>query len=71
MNRTRINTTRRVGEVSSKYGYQPDKFYEDLQRHAEESAKLYEDFRNWMIEKQVDPRDFRFCFMKYYEEFIV
>ena len=37
-------TTRSVGEVSSKYGYQPEKFTEDIQRKAEESEKLYNEF---------------------------
>ena len=63
-------TTKNVGEVSSKYGYQPEKFEEDMKRHAEEAKQLYEDFRNWMIEKDVDPREFRWMFAQYYDEFI-
>lgn len=65
-----INVKKSVGEVSSKYGYQPNKFDEDMKRHAEESKQLYEEFRNWMIEKDVDPIKFRLLFMEYYDEFI-
>lgn len=63
-------TTRSVGEVSSKYGYQPEKFTEDIQRKAEESEKLYNEFKEWMKEKNIDPREFRLLFRAYYEEFI-
>lgn len=31
MNRNKITTTHRVGEVSSKYGYQPELFERDLE----------------------------------------
>ena len=37
MNRHKITTARRVGEVSSKYGYQPELFERDLEQHAAES----------------------------------
>lgn len=30
----------RMGEVSSKYGYQPELFERDLEQHATESARL-------------------------------
>lgn len=60
----------RIGEPSSKYGYNPEKFNEDMQRHAEESEALYSEFRNWIIEKNVDPMKFRGLFRRYYKEFI-
>lgn len=66
----KISTTKHVGEVSSKYGYNPEKFDEDIQRHYEESERLYNEFKDWIREKKVDPRMFRVMFMRYYEEFI-
>lgn len=61
---------KRVGEPSSKYGYRPEKFDEDIKRHKEETEKLYGDFVEWMKEKKVEPLKFRFLFMRYYEDFI-
>lgn len=63
-------TYKSVGEVSSKYGYNPDQFTEDIQKKAEESEALYKDFVEWMKEKNVDPMAFRRLFQCYYEEFI-
>ena len=60
----------RVGEVSSKYGYQPELFERDLEQHAAESEALWQDFRAWMIERKVDPERLRFLFLRLYEEFI-
>lgn len=42
----------RVGEVSSKYAYQPELFERDLKQHAAESEALWQDFRAWMIERK-------------------
>lgn len=61
---------RHVGEVSSKYGYCPEQFEIDVQRHIEEGEKLYKDFIEFMKSHAVDPRKFRELFHKYYEEFI-
>lgn len=67
-----ILTSRRVGEVSSKYGYSNggDLFEQDLQRRYEESEALYTEFKTWMKSKGVDPREFRGLFLRYYDEFI-
>ena len=66
----KINVKKSVGEPSSKYGYQPEKFDEDIRRKAEEAETLYNEFIEWMKTKNVDPRIFRSMFMRYYEEFI-
>ena len=70
MNRHKITTARRVGEVSSKYGYQPELFERDLEQHAAESEALWQDFRAWMIERKVDPEKLRFLFLRLWEEFL-
>lgn len=41
MNRHKITTARRVGEPSSKYGYQPELFEQDLADHAAENEALW------------------------------
>ena len=63
-------SSKSIGEPSSKYGYNPEKFNEDMQRHADEIEALYNDFKNWMIKKNVDPMKFRGLFRRYYEDFI-
>ena len=68
--KSRPLTSKRIGEVSSIYGYHPEKFEEDLKQKAEEYEKLYNEFVEWMKNKNVDPRRFRSMFAKYYEEFI-
>lgn len=67
-----ILTSRRVGEVSSKYGYSSggDLFEQDLQKHYGEHEALYAEFKAWMKSKNVDPRMFRELFLRYYDEFI-
>lgn len=70
MNRHKITTSRRVGEVSSKYGYQPELFERDLEQHAAESETLWRDFRAWMIERKVDPEKLRYLFLRLWEEFL-
>lgn len=60
----------RIGEPSSKYGYEPNKFEEDINASIERSEKLYNDFKKWLLEKKVNPLDFRRLFSMYYEEFI-
>lgn len=66
----KINVKKSVGEPSSLYGYQPEKFEEDIRRKAEEAEALYKEFVEWMKQKNVDPRMFRSMFRSYYEEFI-
>ena len=70
MNRHKIKTAHRVGEVSSKYGYQPELFERDLEQHAAESEALWQEFRAWMIERKINPERLRFLFLRLYEEFI-
>lgn len=72
MRKDGILTFRRVGEVSSKYGYSNGGvlFERDLQRRCDEHEALYAEFRCWMKAKGVDPRVFRELFLRYYDEFI-
>lgn len=41
---------RNVGELSSKYAYDKagEQFEQDIQRHIDESEKLYAEFVEWM-----------------------
>lgn len=57
-------------DLSSKYGANPNKFDEDIDKHKKESEQLYSDFIEFMRAKKVDARKFRALFMKYYEDFI-
>ena len=68
--KARIANGRSVGEVSSKYGYQPEKFVEDIQRSSERDVQLYAEFVAWMRERQVDPEAVRRMFISFYHEFI-
>ena len=63
---------RNVGELSSKYAFDKDgkQFEADIQRHIDESEKLYAEFTEWMKSKDVSPDKFRALFRKYYDEFI-
>lgn len=70
MNRHKITTSRRVGEPSSKYGYQPELFDQDLERRQQESEALWQEFRAWMVERQVDPEKLRYLFLRLWEEFL-
>lgn len=70
MNRHKIPTSRHVGEVSSKYGYQPDAFERDVERHAKEVEALWQDFRGWMMERKVTPNELRWMFLRLWEEFL-
>ena len=60
----------RVGEVSSKYAYEPEKFEQDIQKDLEKAEKLWQDFKDWMIENKVDPDSCRYMFLRLYEEFL-
>lgn len=62
----------KVGEVSSKYGYDRDgsQFEADIKAHQEHYAALYESFVEWMKTKDVTPETFRQMFTRYYEEFL-
>ena len=65
-------TYRNVGELSSKYAYNKDgkQFEADIQRHIEETEKLYVEFVEWIRAKGVTPEKFRSLFRRYYDEFI-
>lgn len=64
--------TQNVGDPCSKYGYDRDgkQFEADIQKHFDESEKLYQDFKEWIESKNVTPDKFRYLFRRYYEEFI-
>lgn len=70
MNRYKIQTTRHVGEPSSKYGYQPELFDRDLRKRTTESESIWKEFRAWMIERKVDPEKLRYLFLRLHEEFL-
>lgn len=70
MNRHRISTSRRIGEPSSKYGYQPELFERDLEAHAAENEALWQEFMEWMIERKADPEKMRYLFLRLWEEFL-
>lgn len=65
-------TTRNVGDPCSKYGYDRDgkQFEADIQKHLDDSEKLYLEFKEWLKSKNVTPDKFRALFRKYYTEFI-
>lgn len=67
--RTRKNG---VGEVSSKYGYDRDgsQFETDIRAHQERYEALYAAFVEWMKTKEVCPKELRYMFTRYYEEFL-
>lgn len=61
-----------IGDPSSKYAFDRygKQFEVDVQRHIDESERLYADFVKWMKSKKVTPEKFRMLFQKYYEEFV-
>ena len=61
-----------VGDPSSKYGFDKDgkQFEADMQKHFDDSEKLYAEFKEWMKQKDVTPEKFRNLFRKYYDEFV-
>ena len=60
----------RVGEVSSNYGYQPELFEKDVEKHATENEALYQEFRSWMMERQVEPDKLRYMFVRLREDLL-
>lgn len=59
----------RVGEVSSKYGLRPDLFEKDVKAHAEEAEREWQDFKTWMLNRQITPERLRYLFLRLYEEY--
>lgn len=70
MNRHKISTSNQIGEPSSKYGYQTELFEKDVERHQRESEALYQEFRGWMMERNVDLEKLRHLFLRLWEEFL-
>lgn len=61
-----------IGDPCSKYGYVggSEQFIKDMQAHEERAKRLWDDFITFMKERNVDPRDMRTLFTRYYEEFL-
>ena len=61
-----------IGDPSSKYGYDRDgkQFEADIQASIDRSQFLWSEFVAFMKSYDVDPREFRWMFGKYYEQFI-
>lgn len=60
----------RVGEVSSKYGYCPEKFDKDLESRKARSDALWEDFQKWMKRHEITPDEARVLFRRLFEEYL-
>ena len=75
MSKYKCTTAKRgkVGEVSSKYGYDKDgsRFNADMEQHNERAEYLWAEFIEFMKSHNVvDPRELRTLFTRYYDEFI-
>ena len=59
----------RVGELSSKYAYDYDgsQFEADIKAHKERYEFLWNEFIGFMKSHNVDPRELRSMFTRYYE----
>ena len=60
----------RVGEASSKYGYNPEQFDKDLEARKARSDALWEDFLEWMKRHEVTPDEARVLFRRLFEEYL-
>ena len=60
----------RVGEVSSKYGYNPKQFDIDIAARKERSDALWEDFLAWMKGNGITPEEGRGLFRRLFEEYL-
>lgn len=62
----------RVGELSSKYAYDHDgsQFEADMKAHKERAEYLWAEFVDFMKSHNVDPKELRSMFTRYYEEFL-
>lgn len=65
-------TTRNVGDPSSKYAYDRDgkQFEADIQAAVERNKFLWSEFIKFMKDHDVTPSELRYMFTKYYEEFL-
>ena len=59
----------RVGEVSSKYGYQPEQFDKDLEVRKDRADALWADFIDWVIGKGLTPEGARGLLRRLLEEY--
>lgn len=59
----------RVGEVSSKYGYNPERFDKDMEAYKARSDALWADFIDWVIGKGLTPEDARGLLRRLLEEY--
>lgn len=64
--------TQNVGDPSSKYGYDRtgEKFTKDIQANIERYEALWKDFVEFMLSHDIAPRELRWMFTRYYEEFL-
>lgn len=62
----------KVGEVSSKYGYDKGgaQFNADMEKHRARAEYLWSEFVEFMKSHDATPQDFRTLFTRYYDEFI-
>lgn len=60
----------RIGEVSSKYGYNPERFEKDLEDRKDHSDALWEDFLEWMKRHEITPDEARVLFRRLFEEYL-
>ena len=60
----------RVGEVSSKYGYNPEQFNKDLEVRKARSDALWADFLEWMKLHRITPDEARLLLVRLYEEYL-
>ena len=60
----------RVGEVSSKYGYNPEQFDKDMEARKAHSDALWEDFQEWMKRHEITPDEARVLFRRLFEEYL-
>lgn len=60
----------RIGEVSSKYGYNPGQFDQDLEARKARSDALWADFLGWMKLHGITPDEARGLFRRLFEEYL-
>ena len=60
----------RIGEVSSKYGYNPGQFDQDLEARKARSDALWADFLGWMKGHEITPDEARVLFRRLFEEYL-
>ena len=60
----------RIGEVSSKYGYNPGQFDQDLEARKARSDALWADFLGWMKLHGITPDEARVLFRRLFEEYL-